>query len=173
MAAGYFEFIHQEVISASTSSVDITDVFTSAYNLYCITATDFSTVGTTATGVNARYINSSGSVISSGYHSASLTLADNATYVEGRTTTGTAANLFGAFDQLPDSMGSIAYVFNPVDTNYTFSVAHHSRTDSQIYRGEKQISVLRNTDSITGLRVLETAGTNPFNTGKVTIYGVK
>ena len=129
MAAGHLKFIHQEVISTSTSSVDITDVFTSAFDVYCITASDFSTVGTTAVGINARWINSSGSVISSGYHAADLTIADNATFVEGRTTTGTAAGIFGAYDQLPDSMGSIAYVFNPLDTNYTYSLNQQSRSD--------------------------------------------
>ena len=173
MAAGHLKFIHQEVISTSTSSVDITDVFTSAFDVYCITASDFSTVGTTAVGINARWINSSGSVISSGYHAADLTIADNATFVEGRTTTGTAAGIFGAYDQLPDSMGSIAYVFNPLDTNYTYSLNQQSRSDSQIYRGSKGIQVLKSTDSITGFRALETTGSNPFDTGKITVYGVK
>lgn len=168
---GNLEFIHQEVITSSTSSVDITDVFSSKYDVYCITATDFSTVGTAATGINARYINSSGTVISSSiYSSANLTIADNATFVENRTTTGTGANIFGGFDQLPDSFGSIAYVFNPFQTQYTFAITQEARTDETIFRGGKNISVLKNTDSITGFRAY--AG-QTFNTGKITVYGVK
>jgi hypothetical protein len=172
MTVGRLVFIHQEVISTSTSSVDITNVFSSRYDVYKITATDFSTVGTAAVGINARYINSSGTVLSSNYDSANLTLADNATFVENRTTTGTAANIFGAFDQLPDSFGSVAYVFNPFDTNYTFAIATESRSDEQIFRGGKSISVLKSTDSITGFRAIETTGTRPFDTGKITVYGV-
>lgn len=173
MAVGNLEFLHQTVISASTSSVDITDVFSSDYDVYCITTTDFSTVGTTAVGINGRFINSSGTVISSNYATANFTLADNATFVESRSNTASSAVMFGAFDQLPDSMGSVAYVFNPFDTTYTSTISQESRSDEQIYRGGKAASVLKNTDSITGIRVFESSGTNPFNTGKITIYGVK
>ena len=59
------------------------------------------------------------------------------------------------------------------NTDYTYSIAQQSRSDSQIFRGSKGIQVLKSTDSITGFRALETAGTNPFNTGRITVYGVK
>lgn len=171
---GNLEFIHQEVITSSTSSVDITNVFSSKYDVYCITATDFSTVGTNATGINVRLINSSGTVISTGsYDNATFTLADNATFVEDKNVNSNLTSFFDGFDQAPDTFGSVAYVFNPYSSTYTFAVTEGSRSDETIYRGTVRTSVLKNTDVITGFRALDSSGTKPFNTGKITVYGVK
>ena len=74
-------------ISTSQLLTNITDIFTNDFDVYKITLSDFSTVGTTDNKINLRFINSSGSVDTTGdYHYAVLQLKSNSSFTENKST---------------------------------------------------------------------------------------
>jgi hypothetical protein len=75
--------INETTVSASTSSVDVTDVFSADYDIYKITTNNFSTVGTTQTALDLRFLNTSGSVITnSKYDYAYLNMKADTTFAK-------------------------------------------------------------------------------------------
>ena len=57
--------INETEITSGVATVNITDVFSADFDIYKITTSGFTTVSTTSTDLDGRFINSSGSVISS------------------------------------------------------------------------------------------------------------
>ena len=172
--AGNLEFIKSVEITSSTSSVDVTDCFSTDYDVYKITTNDFSTVGTDSTQLYARYINSSGSVISaSDYDIAYLNLKSNLAFGESRFTNQTSLFFqFGTIDQSPESNGAVAYIFNPfLSSSYTFSLSQSSAMSTNLL-GTKHIGVLKQSASMTGIQIFEANGSRPFDSGKISVYGL-
>ena len=167
--------INETEITSSVSSVNITDVFSADFDIYKITTSEIGTVGTTATQLYARYINSSGSVISaSNYDIAYLNLKSNLAFGESRFTNQTSLFFqFGTIDQDPQSNGAVAYIFNPYSSSsYTFSLSQSSAIDTN-YLGTKHIGVLKQTASMTGIQIFEANGSRPFNSGFIRTYGLR
>jgi len=166
--------INETTVSASTSSVDITDVFSADFDIYKITTNNFSSVGTTATALDMRFINASGSVITaSNYDYAYLNLKASTSFAEVKSTNQTFVdNFFGVIDQSPEGASSVTYVFNPFsNSSYSFLINQSSRSDTS-FKSQKYISVLKQTASMTGFRIFET-NTRPFDEGVVRTYGLR
>jgi len=167
--------INETTVSASTSSVDVTDVFSADFDIYKITTNNFSTVGTTQTALDLRFINASGSVITaSQYDYAYLNAKANTTFAEVRATNSSFIdNFFAVPDQSPEGASSVSYIFNPFSSSsYTFAINQSSRAEAGNFRSQKYIAVLTQTASITGFQLFET-NTRPFDEGVIRTYGLR
>ena len=167
--------IDETTVSASTSSVNVTDVFSADFDIYKITTNNFSTVGTTQTALDLRFINASGSVITaSEYDYAYLNLKANTTFAEVRATNSSFIdNFFAVPDQSPEGAGLSFYVFNPFDSSsYTFLTFQMASNYGSSFLGTKGIGVEHTAQSHRGFQILEIS-TRPFNSGTISVYGVK
>jgi len=167
--------INETEITSSVSSVDITDVFSADFDIYKITTNNFSTVGTTQTALDLRFINASGSVITaSEYDYAYLNMKADTTFAEARATNSSFIdNFFGVPDQSPEGASSVSYVFNPFSSSsYTFVLNQSSRAEAGNFRSQKYIAVLKQTASMTGFQLFETF-TRPFDEGVIRTYGLR
>ena len=174
MAVGNLEFIKSVEVTTSTSSVDVTNCFSADYDVYKITTNDFSTVGTTQTALDLRFLDSGGSVVSaSNYDYAYLNMKAETTFAEVKATNSSFIdNFFGVPDQSPEGASSVTYVFNPFSSSsYTFAINQSSRAEAGNFRGQKYIAVLKQAATMSGFRLFETF-TRPFDEGKISVYGV-
>ena len=167
--------INETTVSASTSSVSVTDVFSADYDIYKITTNNFSTVGTTQTALDLRFINASGSVITaSEYDYAYLNMKADTSFAQVRDTNDTFIdNFFGVCDQSPEGASSVTYVFYPFSSSsFSFVTNQSSRAEAGNFRSQKYIAVLTQTASMTGFQLFE-AFTRPFDEGVIRTYGLR
>lgn len=166
--------LNETTVSASTSSVNVTDVFSADFDIYKIVANNFSTVGTTATALDLRFINASGSVIiASKYDYSYLNMKGETTFAEVEDTNATFIDNFLVVDQSPEGSSSVSYIFNPFSSSsYSFVINQSSRADAGNFRSQKYIAVLTQTASMTGFQLFET-NTRPFDEGVIRTYGLR
>jgi len=162
--------INETEITSSVASVDITDVFSADFDIYKITTDNMiSASGTPA--LDLKYINSSGSAISSGYDRANLTLKGETTFAENRNTNASSV-ASGLSNAESNGAGSVSYVFNPFSSSsYTFHIMQGSFRTGSNYRSQKMISVLKNVASVTGLNITFN-GANCTG-GTIKVYGLR
>ena len=171
------EFIKSTTITSAVSTLDITDVFSAEYDVYKIVANDLSTVGTSQTDPDLRFINSSGSVISaSNYDYAHLIMQTGSSFTEQRATG--QAQLYRFFsesvDQSPESGSQVSYIFNPFSSSsYSFAIYQSFTATAGVKIAMKGIGVLKQAASMTGFQVRDSNTTRPFAGGTISVYGVK
>jgi len=167
--------INETKITSSQSSTNITDVFSSDFDIYKITLQDISTVGTTDVDINARFINSSGSVdTTSTYYYGVLQLKSYGAFTENRSTTNKRIDRITFSDQSPEAQGSVIYVFNPFNSSsYTFLNWQSSLSRDDGY-GEafKGIGCLLELSPITGIQFFDVNTDRPYNSGTIRVYGL-
>ncbi len=163
--------LNKTEITSSVSSVNVTDVFSADFDIYCYTITDLSS-SSNATTTRTRFINSSGSVItSSDYDYAFLNMFSNQSFTEPVSTT--ADNITGFVDTTQNdlSAGVTTWIFNPFNSStYTFGLSQTMST--QNLRAKKAIGVLHQIASITGFQLYNTAGDN-LDAGTIRTYGLR
>ena len=162
--------INETEITSSVASVDITDVFSADFDIYKVTTDNMiSASGTPA--LDLKYINSSGSAISSGYDRANLTLKGETTFAENRNTNASSV-ASGLSNAESNGAGSVSYVFNPFSSSsYTFHIMQGSFRTSSNYRSQKMISVLKNVASVTGLNITFNGGN--CTGGTIRVFGLR
>ena len=170
--AGSLELTKFVEVSSATANVDVTDCFNDKFDVYKITFSD-ATSSFDGSSNNVRFINSSGSVISSSnYDFAYLRLRADSSYNELQ---GTSQDkLLEAGGILPDTegVGTVLYVFNPFSSsNFTFVFMQMSSMSGTQDRNYKYIGVLKDTSSITGIRFINSDGNT--TSAKISVYGVK
>jgi hypothetical protein len=169
------QFITSFQITSSQETTDLDNIFTNQYDVYKVIFSGFSTVGTSTGNINLRIIDDSGTVDTNNVY--------DYTVYELRTDTGYQDNKnegFGRIDRLmkidqsPDVFGSVLYVYNPKSSStFTFFHWQGSGKYAGATRGLKGHAVHRVQESIRGLRIFETNGGRPYDTGKISIYGVQ
>ena len=167
--------INETTVSASTSSVNVTDVFSADFDIYKITTNNFSTVGSNKTNLHIRFINSSGSVVTaSNYDRAFFIMKSETTFSEvGDSNANLIQNFFANADQSPDFSSSVSYIFNPFSSSsYTFALVHADEHAGGVFRSKKNIAVLKQTASMTGFQLFEN-DTKPFDEGVIRTYGLR
>ena len=170
MAVGNLEFI-KSASGTSVTTLDVTDCFSASYDVYKILITDFDLP--TATYINFRLINSSGSVVTaSNYDRAALQMNSDSAFGEGRSTNITYLNyLADVGTGVADTGGVTSYIFNPYSSSsYTFSISQSSSVRTN-HRGMKNIGVLKQAASMTGFQILN-AGNYTFDSLAVSVYGL-
>ena len=166
--------INETTVASGVATVNITDVFSSDYDIYKIVST--ANILNADKDIYMRYINSSGSIVSaSNYDTATLTMKGHCSYSE---TPSTKVNInYGGLFNLTsgnESGGAVEYVFNPTDTSsYTFGINQSIGMYSTGTYGTKGIRVLKQTNSITGIHLYNGESTDNFGGGTVKIYGLR
>ena len=102
--------INETTTTAGVITVNITDVFSSDFDIYKIVGSNNLANNSTATGFNLRFLNSSDSVIShTGYYYAQQALKGNTTFGENKSQSESRIwNVFGSLDDSGQSAGSVA-----------------------------------------------------------------
>jgi hypothetical protein len=167
--------INETTISGSQSVTNITDVFSSNFNVYKITLQDISTVGTTDVNINARFINSSGSVDTTGtYHYAVLQLKSGSSFTENRGQTYNRIDRITFSDQSPEAQSCVMYVYNPFSSStYTFISWQETHSRGGGGGGFRGIGSLFEQESITGIQFYDYYANRPYNSGTIRVYGLR
>jgi hypothetical protein len=174
---GNLQFIKSVTISSATN-LDVTDVFSSNYNVYYVTAVQTYLDSTSSDGNNRqqdlRFFDSGGTIISaSEYDYANLELKSNTSFAEDRHTGQTLIENIMQIDSSSKSAGTSFYIHNPFDSSsYTFIQTQSAgSTNTPYLRGYKLIGVHKSAEQLSGFRLFN-ANSASWN-GKVSVYGVK
>ena len=167
--------INETTVQSGVASVNITDVFSADYDIYKIVVPNMLTVGDASTDVAYRFINSSGSVISSSkYDWASLNITAYNPFVENKATNESYIRKLGQADNDPEGDSITSYIFNPFSSSsYTFTLWQSSYSFGSGKGGTKGIGVLEQTSSISGFQLYAVSQTRVFDTGLVRTYGLR
>jgi len=170
--------LNETTISSSVSSVNITDVFSTDFDIYKIVVSGISLVGTSQSDLNMRLINSSGSVLSnSSYDYGHQIMRTDASFTEQGATNQTLflRTFAESTDQAPDSTGAVVYVFNPnSSSSFTFILYQNMDAGAGLKIGMKGIGVYTRTDTISGFQLIENNSPDrPFNSGAIRTYGLR
>ena len=168
-----------QTIATNVASVDITDVFTSDFDIYKIEveADDYDA----NCNLTVRFINSSGSVVSSSvYENALLYRRTDSSYNQLKSTGDNVLfeRFLGFFDYNNGSRqggAGIFYVFNPTNSS-TFTLAlGQSQNDFSTGKsgGMSGVGNLEQADSITGFQLLQDGYTATYGEIKVRCYGIR
>ena len=170
-------FINETTITSGVSTVNIENVFSADFDIYKITSNGISTVGTSQTDPDLRFINSSGSLIlASDYDYAHQIMRADASFTEQRNTNEDEFyRFFGeSVDQAPEENGQVSYIFNPFSsTSYTFALYQSMVASATLKIAMKGIGVLKQTSSITGFQVKDNTNSRPFAGGTIRVYGLR
>ena len=164
--------LNETTVSSSVSSVTVSDVFSSDFNLYKIVFNGISTAGSTATPLNCRLINSSGSIVtSSEYDYAIMIQKGETTYSDLRNTNQSQwDNFFGNPDDNPEVVAGVNYIVTPSDSSkFTFAFGEAAVETRRWY---KMVQVLTENSDITGFQAFE-SNTRPINSGVFRTYGIR
>jgi len=147
-----------ETSASSVTTMSVTDVFTSDFDIYKITLYSESAL---EQETHIRLINSSGSIITAtNYNYAQLFLRSYSAFSEVRSAGDSILRLITGSE---DNYGgnAVVWVFNPTNTSsYTFILSQMSRgydlnnTNAFNYNSNKNIGVLKDTTAITGFHIL-------------------
>jgi len=166
--------INETTITSSQSVTNITDVFTSDFNIYKITVQDISTVGTSDVNLNARLINNSGSVVTaSNYDYAVFQFKANAAFSENKNVNQSRIDRISFSDQSPESQGTVLYVHNPnSSSSYTFLNWQSVHMVGGNGGGVKGIAVHKVAQTIGGINFFDVDTDRPYNSGTIKVYGL-
>ena len=170
--------INETKITSSVSTINVTDVFSSDFDIYKITSNDTSTTGTDYVDVNMRLINASGSVVTStSYKYAYRVLLAFGTFGDIKSTgNDTIYRAFGeSTDQSPDNTGSTIWVFNPyTSTEHTQLLIENTNAYGPTYFSTMEGGAwLVSNESIAGFQVQENLGSRPLASGRFRTYGLR
>ena len=169
--------INETTTIAGVRTINITNVFSSDFDIYKIVGSNNLANNSTATGFNLRFLNSSDSVIyHSGYYYAQQGLKGNTSFSEGRSQSESRIwNVFGSLDDSGQSSGNVAYIFNPVtDSAYTYVIYQSTAYPSGNYRLYKGIAVYKQAIKITGFQAELNESAGEFASGgKIRTYGLR
>lgn len=167
-------FIKEQEISGTTS-VSITDVFSSDFDVYCLTGTNISSNSSSHDNVQARLIDESGTIKTSSYDTAQQ---DGAPEAAISAILGTNASSFGlgsfmTSDLEPESLAMTWWIFNPYSTSsYTYAYWQGGGTLAGLGRMRKGVGVLKSTDRITGFHIYQNNTARLLNSGHLRVYGL-
>mgnify|MGYP005995450645 CR=1 FL=1 len=166
-----------ETTASSVEQIDITNVFSADFDIYHIEIADIDYTSASSEGwTQLRYINSAGSVISSGslYEQAQNNSYSYTSGTQYRTTgADTLYEMYGSWNNTATLGGFSMWIFNPFSSSsYTFSIGQFVGQRASGMQSPKDISVLTSTASITGFRIFGGAG-HTINNAKIKTYGLR
>jgi hypothetical protein len=162
--------LNQTTVSSAVTTVNITDVFSADYDIYKIVLSN--TTASATVDLDLRFINSSGSVISSSDYAYANQRLRQSGFNELKSQSDTDIQL--GFGQVANALGSgaVSYVFNPFSSSsYTFYIMQNETLSGTEHRGFKLIGALKQVNSITGFQAVVGADTLTSATFKT--YGLR
>ena len=166
--------INETLVTSDVSFVNITDLFSSDYDVYQIT---FSEVDTdTTTYLYMRLINPSGSVITSANYDYGYSLPDSTVGAATANNTGQTYIPINYFSNvLAESGVNTITIFNPYSTSsYTYIMNQGAGFFSSRMNAIKYIGLCDTLDSIGGVQ-FSVAGNSSYNISraKIRTYGLR
>tara|TARA_Y100000004_G_scaffold192349_1_gene252730 strand:- start:256 stop:786 length:531 start_codon:yes stop_codon:yes gene_type:complete len=167
--------INETTTTAGVRLINITDVFTDDFQIYKIVGANMLGNNSTSSGNNLRFINSSGTVISSGYSYAQQVVKAETSFSVNQGTEVRLFNFFNSVDDGGQSASNVGYIFNPTNSNsYTFAMWESVGRPSGNLRMYKGIGVYPQLASITGFQVELNESASEFaGGGKIQTYGLR
>ena len=162
--------LNQTTVSSAVTTVNITDVFSTDYDIYKIVLSN--TTASSTIDLDLRFINSSGSVISSSNYAYANQRQRQSGFNELKSQSDTDIQL--GFGQVANALGSgvVSYVFNPFSSSsYTFYIMQNETLSGTEHRSFKLIGALKQVNSITGFQAVVGADTLTSATFKT--YGLR
>ena len=170
------EFIKSVTLSSATT-LDVTDVFSSKYDVYKVALSkaflDSSGAGGGQRVLEMQLFDSGGTIISaSEYDYAVLDMRADQSFVEQKLTGTTRIDNITQINNGEDSGGAVIYFYNPNDSSsYTFVNFQGTGTTGTYGRGYKGIGVHKSAETISGFRIFNTSAVS-WN-AECSVYGVK
>lgn len=157
-----------ESTGSSITSFSMTDVFSSDFDIYKVV---LDTIDFANADLFFRFINSSGSVISSSNYDCAVHLQRSySAFGETRFTDGSSLGSIG-FSDLSDKGGAtVIYIFSPTSLDYTYALWQNAGVSSIGTPVRKGIGVLQRSESMTGINFK--ASSNILNI-RARIYGIR
>lgn len=168
--------IKEATPSSGDHYLDLTDVFTSDFDIYKVTSSNLFGDSATASALNLRFIDSGGNVLATNYDYCQIGMKGENTFTENRDTAPTRLwNVFGGIDDNAEAQGSRCYIYHPVSsTNHTYCMWHSANHPSGNLRSYKGVGVLHQNISVTGFRVEINESAADFDAGGyVRVYGLR
>ena len=169
--------INETEITSAVNSVNVTDVFSADFDIYFATISNVSSDSTSHDNTRMRFVNASGSVISSSnYDNAQLDMhAENAhSQIRGTNADSTGLAFAMTNDLEPEGISNSYYFFNPYSSSsYTFAIQQGSARLAGVFRTGKGIAVLKQLTSITGFQIYQATSSINLNSGFIRTYGLR
>ncbi len=166
--------INETNITATVSTVSITDVFNNDFDIYNVQANQISTSGTTHGALHLQLINASGTVVQdSNFEYAYKFLAPNTSFADIKQTgQGRFTEAIAFFtDQAPETNFANFYFYNPFNSSaYTYIKGTSGSQYAGIQRYSKYIGAYKNASSISGIRI---KADETVNSGTIQTYGLR
>ena len=170
--------IKQTATASGITSVSMTDVFSSDYDIYKVTVaqTTYDVSNTDVIALKLRFINSGGSIVSaSNYSSANMMMKADATKDEDKFNSGTYSYAGAVIGNYENSGGS-HWIYNPYNSDrysfVTFEGAGGYDSSNNKMRSMKGIGVLKQQASMTGINFYSSNASNTFS-AYVNVYGLR
>lgn len=166
--------ISDTTTGTGVEQINITDVFSADFDIYQIEVTNFVRGGSLDAWFYLRYINSSGSVITSSiYAYAFWQMRSDGGFGQFRSTSNTNSQY--TITTSPEAGAMTMYIFNPFSSSsYTFMANEHSCWDDSphVLMNGKQINVLPQTSSITGFQLYSSQAGRSVDNARIKVYGL-
>jgi len=167
-------YLKKETMGSAVASFSITDIFSTDYDVYYINIPTLHMANQVS--LRMRFINATGSVLTSDYNLAQRIYYSHAGFAESKLTNQSYLQLgYYDTDALASGMGVSMYIYNPTVTGnntYIQSQANFYEQLAGAGDGTKTIGNIENTGSITGLNFINHTGAN-FNAFEVVAYGIR
>ena len=160
--------------ASGSSTVSVTDCFTSEYDNYVINIEDM--IFASRNSINMRLINSSGVQSTSKYDRAVLQLRNDSSFTQSRNSDQTSFVTVAASSGGSDEFGGVwIEIFNPnISSAFTFLTMQHSAyydTVNGDLLGYKYIGAYKVEEANTGFQLIHAGGFS-FDPIKVNVFGV-
>ena len=156
-------------VSSNTSSVSVTDVFTTTHNFYKIVLTNC-TADTSTNDINLRFIDSGGVVSSSQYDYACVRMRTSGFNDVNATSQSSLTNAFGQVNAGLGS-GAVGYIINPAISSRTFFFGKAGGMSGTETRSFKFIGGLSSDTACSGFNI--SVGSNNLATATIRTYAIK
>ena len=137
---------------SSATIFDITDVFTTDFDIYQLTLNNMNT--SADAGVYIQFLNTSGSLVNTNIDYATLEMYSNTTFGSTRATNTSLVKFATCGGATAESMSAELWIFNPMNSSsYTFGLSQSNAFENNM-ESHKTIFVQKQTQQIAGLRFI-------------------
>jgi hypothetical protein len=167
--------LNETTVSSGVALVNVTDIFTTEFEVYQVVGANFLGATSTATGTNLRLINAGGGVIADDYMYAQQAMKAETSFGENRSEDESRIwNVMSGIDDSGQASGGDFWIFNPVSSsNYTWVVYESSGSPGGNFRGYKGIACYPKNIAITGFQIENNEGVNFSGGGSLKTFGLR
>jgi len=154
---------------SSATIFDITDVFTTDFDIYQVTLNNMNTSADASMYI--QFLNTSGSLVATNIDYAGLEMYSNTSFGEGRATNTSIVKFATCGGATAESMSAEFWIFNPMNSSsYTFGLSQ-SNAFENVMESHKTIFVQKQTQQIAGLRFVAQSAT--MSSAIARVYGLR